>query len=112
MEWYFGTNMNKEESKENFEEHQKLMREILNERQNSDVKFDYDDIKKKTLIKKNYIELLENSSALFDIKKYVKEKDDKKIREDLNFRIYPLNLRLTSPSEIEAEVSNQKIKYL
>ena len=105
LEWYFGTNMNKEESKENFEEHQKLMREILNERQNSDVKFDYDDIKKKTLIKKNYIELLENSSALFDIKKYVKEKDDKKIREDLNFRIYPLNLRLTSPSEIEAIVN-------
>ena len=105
LEWYFGTNMNREESKPNFEEHQKLMRDILNERQNDDVKFDYEDIKKKTLIKKNYIELLENSSALFDIKKYVKEKDDKKIREDLNFRIYPLNLRLTSPPEIEAIVN-------
>ena len=105
LEWYFGTNMNREESKQNFDEHQKLMREILNERQNSDIKFDYDDIKKKTLIKKNYIELLENSCALFDIKKYVKEKDDKRIREDLNFRIYPLNLRLTSPTEIEAIVN-------
>ena len=105
LEWYFGTNMNKEESKQNFDEHQKLMREILNERQNSDIKFDYDEIKKKTLIKKNYIELLENSCALFDIKKYVKEKDDKRIREDLNFRIYPLNLRLTSPTEIEAIVN-------
>ena len=105
LEWYFGTNMNKEESKQNFEEHQKLMRDILNERQNSDVKFNYDEIKKKTLIKKNYIDLLENSSSLFDIKKYVKEKDDKKIREDLNFRIYPLNLRLTSPIEIEAIVN-------
>ena len=105
LEWYFGTNMNKEESKQNFEEHQKLMRDILNERQNDDVKFDYDEIKKKTLIKKNYIELLENSSALFDIKKYVKEKDDKRIREDLNFRIYPLNLKLTPSSEIEAIVN-------
>ena len=97
--------MNKEESKQNFEEHQKLMREILNERQNDDVKFDYDEIKRKTLIKKNYIELLENSSSLFDIKKYVKEKDDKRIRENLNFRIYPLNLRLTPATEIEAIVS-------
>ena len=105
LEWYFGTNMNKEESKQNFEEHQKLMRDILNERQNSDVKFDYDEIKKKTLIKKNYIELLENSSSLFDIKKYVKEKEDKKIRENLNFRIYPLNLRLTPQTEIEAIVN-------
>ena len=105
LEWYFGTNMNKEESKQNFEEHQKLMRDILNERQNNDVKFSYEEIKKKTLIKKNYIELLENSSSLFDIKKYVKEKDDKRIRENLNFRIYPLNLKLTSPTEIEAIVN-------
>ena len=74
MEWYFGTNMNREESKQNFEEHQKLMRDILNERQNSDVKFNYDEIKKKTLIKKNYIELLENSSSLFDIKKKKNQK--------------------------------------
>ena len=105
LEWYFGTNMDKEESKQNFEEHQKLMRDILNERQNSDVKFNYEEIKKNTLIKKNYIELLENSSSLFDIKKYVKEKDDKRIREDLNFRIYPLNLKLTPPTEIEAIVN-------
>ena len=105
LEWYFGTNMNREESKQNFEEHQKLMRDILNERQNSDVKFNYDEIKKKTLIKKNYIELLENSSSLFDIKKYVKEKDEKIIREDLNFRIYPLNLRLTPQTEIESIVN-------
>ena len=41
--------------KQNFEEHQKLMRDILNERQNNDVKFSYEEIKKKTLIKKNYI---------------------------------------------------------
>ena len=105
LEWYFGTNMNKEESKQNFEEHQKLLREILNERQNTDVKFNYDEIKKKSIIKKNYIELLENSSSLFDIKKYVKEKDDKRIREDLNFRVYPLNLRLTPSSEVEAIVN-------
>ena len=105
LEWYFGTYMNKEESKTNFEEHQKLLTNILNERQNSDVKFDYDEIKKKNTIKKNYIELKENSSALFDIKKYVKEKEEKKIREDLNFRIYPLNLRLTSNTEIEAIVN-------
>ena len=105
LEWYFGTNMNREESKNNFEEHQRLLTNILNERQTSDVKFDYEDIRKKNPIKKNYIELKENTSALFDIKKYVKEKEDKKIREDLNFRIYPLNLRLTSPTEIEAIVN-------
>ena len=105
LEWYFGTYMNKEESKNNYEQHQKLLTNILNERQNSDVKFDYDEIKKKNPIKKNYIELKENTSALFDIKKYVKEKEDKKIREDLNFRIYPLNLRLTSNTEIEAIVN-------
>ena len=105
IEWYFGTNMNKEESKNAFDEHQKLLTNILNERQNPDVKFDYDQIRKKNPIKKNYIELKENTSALFDIKKYVKEKEDKKIREDLNFRIYPLNLRLTSQTEIEAIVN-------
>ena len=97
--------MNKEESKNAFEEHKKLLTNILNERQNPDVKFDYDEIKKKNPIKRNYIELKENTSALFDIKKYVKEKEDKKIREDLNFRIYPLNLRLTSQTEIEAIVN-------
>ena len=105
LEWYFGTNMNKEESKEAFDEHQKLLTNILNERQNNDVKFDYDEVRKKNPIKKNYIELQENTSALFDIGKYVKEKEDKKIREDLNFRIYPLNLRQTSPTEIEAIVN-------
>ena len=105
LEWYFGGYMNKEESKNAFEEHQKLLTNILNERQNPDVKFDYDEIKKKNPIKRNYIELKENTSALFDIKKYVKEKEDKKIREDLNFRIYPLNLRLTSQTEIEAIVN-------
>ena len=105
LEWYFGSYMNKEESKEAFDEHQKLLTNILNERQNSDVKFDYDEIRRKNPIKKNYIELQENTSALFDIGKYVKEKEDKKIREDLNFRIYPLNLRQTSPSEIEAIVN-------
>ena len=105
LEWYFGGYMNKEESKNAFDEHQKLLINILNERQNPDVKFDYGDIKKKNPIKKNYIELKENTSSLFDIKKYVKEKDDKKIREDLNFRIYPLNLRLTSQTEIEAIVN-------
>ena len=105
LEWYFGGYMNKEESKNSFDEHQKLLTNILNERQNPDVKFDYDEIKKKNPIKKNYIELKEDTSALFDIKKYVKEKEDKKIREDLNFRIYPLNLRLTSQTEIEAIVN-------
>ena len=105
LEWYFGTYMNKEESKNAFDEHQNLLTNILNERQNPDVKFDYEKIKKKNPIKKNYIALKEDKSVLFDIKKYVKEKDDKKIREDLNFRIYPLNLRLTSPTEIEAIVN-------
>ena len=105
LEWYFGSYLNKEESKEALEEHNKLLNQILNERQQKDVKFDYEEIKKKIKINKDYIELLENTSSLFDIKKYVEEQENKKIREDLNFRIYPLNLGLTSPNEVEAIVN-------
>ena len=51
--------------------------------------------------KKNYIESLDNFYSLFDIEKWVKEKNDKKIRENLIFSIYPLNVRLES-TEIKA----------
>ena len=93
-------------------EENNINRKILIEREIPDVKFDYDKIRKKIHISKDFIILLENESDLFDIKDFVDKKENKKIKEDKNFRIYPLNLRQTSKDEIESIIKeNKEIKF-
>ena len=106
MEFNYGSYFNKEESQNDIEEHNKLLRRILTERQNPDVKFDYDKIRKKIKINQGYISLLDNESVLFNIKEYVDDKERKKYREDKSFRIYPLNLNKVSDIEVENIVNS------
>ena len=106
MEFNYGSYYNKEESSENIEQHNKLLRRILTERQVPDVKFDYDKIRKKIKINQGFISLLDNESVLFNIKDFVDDKEKKKYKEDKSFRIYPLNLNKVSDIEVENIVNN------
>ena len=109
-EWFFGTYRDKEVFKNEMEEYRKLTKEILQKRQIPDVKFDYDKIRKKIKINHGFIQLLPNESVLFNIQDYVDLKESKKIREDLAFRIYPLNLNLISANEMRTIVSEYENK--
>ena len=124
MEFIYGTHMKNnlpdDENKENIlketenkiNEDNNINRKILIEREIPDVKFDYDKIRKKIHISKDFIILLENESDLFNINEFVEKKENKKIKEDKNFRIYPLNLRETSKDEIEAIIrENKEVKF-
>ena len=104
-EWFFGTYLDKTAFKDDIAQRRMITKQILEKRQVPDVKFDYDKIRKKININNGFIQILPNESVLFNIQEYVDMKEAKKIREDLSFRIYPLNLQLVAPSEMRTIVS-------
>ena len=108
-EWFFGTYRNETFNAEK-EEYIKLTKDMLEKRQIPDVKFDYDKIRKKIKIVNGFIQLLPNESILFNIKDFVELKESKKIKEDLAFRIYPLNLNLISQNEMRTIVTEYEKK--
>jgi len=75
-----------------------IQKRILEERQNNDLKFDNENIKNEFIdslynyVEKSELDLRKNTSLLFDIIKFLQERNSKKIIEDMSFRIMPLNI--------------------
>lgn len=75
-----------------------IQKRILEERQKSDLKFDNDKIKNEfllslqMLIDHKELDLRKQDSILFDIQKFLEMKNNKKIIEDMSFRVMPLSI--------------------
>lgn len=85
------------------EENHKVQRRILMERQNSDMKFDYD------MMKENIISPLfgmyDPYSILFNIEQYIDEKEQAKIIEDNHFRLLPLEIDSIKVEDVLATIN-------
>ena len=92
-----------------------IQRRILEERQKNDLKFDSDNIKSSFIgdlqkfLDKPELDLRQNKSLLFDIMKYLDDRNNKKVHEDLSFRILPLDI---NNLDIEDIVNNMNMEEL
>jgi hypothetical protein len=82
------------------DENSKIQRRILQERQNPDLKFDYDALQNQLgdlLLEKIKFH---SESILFDIEEFVEDKERKKLIEDKSFRILPIKLHVPNLDDI------------
>ena len=109
LKWYYGTFSFRENPEEEKEKHNKILSNMLNTRQTNDIKFNYEHIRKKINITQDYIELSEKESVLFDIEKDLQEKENKKIKEDLDFRKFLLSFNnKANDKEVSSIVNSPK----
>lgn len=99
VEWSIGTYGKKSPE---IQENVNVQRRILTEKQNKEVKFNYEDMKLNFLENYPLVYNYENESILFDIEEYIDLLERKKIIFDMQFRILPLNITHTKHEEIES----------
>lgn len=93
-----------------------IQKRILEERQKNDLKFDNENIKNEFIsslysyLEKSELDLRKNTSLLFDIIKFLQERNSKKIIEDMSFRIMPLNINSLDINDIINTINMEEMR--
>jgi len=92
-----------------------IQKRILEERQKNDLKFDNDNLKNDfisslySFVDKSELDLRKNTSLLFDILKFLEERNKKKIIEDMSFRVMPLNINSLDINDVVNMINNEEM---
>lgn len=93
-----------------------IQKRILEERQKNDLKFDNENVKNEFIeglynfVEKSELDLRKNTSLLFDILKFLEERNSKKILEDMSFRVMPLNINSVDVNDIINTINIEEMR--